>query len=213
MQNKKVVLISVIVLIGLFLIGGYYYKQNKSNSYTKISNENAELFQRDYSLVLGPKDAKIQLVEFFDPACGACAYYYPFVKDIMKKHKDDIKLVVRYAPFHQNSNYAVKMLEGARAQNLFTETLELMFNTQEQWIDGHVVNPRNLWIILEKSNLLDMKKLSLSMDDILLDKIVEQDLDDTRKLNVRKTPTFFVNGKLLQDFSMENLTKLIESEL
>jgi protein-disulfide isomerase len=51
------------------------------------------------------------------------------------------------------------------------------------------------------------------MDDILLDKIVEQDLDDTRKLNVRKTPTFFVNGKLLQDFSMENLTKLIESEL
>jgi len=213
MQNKKVVLISVIVLIGLFLVGGYFYKQNNSSGYSKVSNESPETFQRDYSFVIGPKDAKVQLVEFFDPACGACAYYYPFVKDIMKKHKDDIKLVVRYAAFHQNSNYAVKMLEGARAQNLFTETLELMFNTQEQWIDAHVVNPRKLWIVLEKADLLDMKMLSKSMDDVSIDKIVEQDSSDTRKLNVRKTPTFFVNKKLLKDFSMDNLTKLIESEL
>ncbi|PLY09000.1 MAG: disulfide bond formation protein DsbA [Arcobacter sp.] len=213
MQNKKVVIVSVAILIGLFLIGGYFYKQNKTDSYKKISNENAELFQRDYSLVIGPKDAKVQLVEFFDPACGACAYYYPYVKGILKKHKDDIKLVVRYAPFHQNSNYAVKMLEGARAQNLFNETLELMFNTQAQWIDGHVVNPRNLWIVLERSNLLDMKRLSASMDDIFIDKIVEQDLSDARVLNVRKTPSFFVNGKLIQELSLDNLNKLIESEL
>ncbi|WP_419764505.1 MAG: DsbA family protein [Arcobacter sp.] len=213
MQNKKVVIVSVAILIGLFLVGGYFYKQNKTDSYKKISSENAELFQRDYSLVIGPQDAKVELVEFFDPACGACAYYYPYVKNIMKKNKDDIKLIVRYAPFHQNSNYAVKMLEGARAQNLFTETLELMFNTQEQWIDGHVVNPRKLWIILEKSNLLDMKKLSVSMDDLLIDKIVEQDLSDARVLNVRKTPSFFVNGKLIQELSLDNLNKLIESEL
>jgi protein-disulfide isomerase len=213
MQNKKVVIVSVAILIGLFLIGGYFYKQNKADSYEKISNENKERFQRDYSLVIGPKDAKVELVEFFDPACGACAYYYPYVKNIMKKHKDDIKLIVRYAPFHQNSNYAVKMLEGARAQNLFNETLELMFNTQEYWIDAHVVNPRKLWIILEKSNLLDMKKLSLSMDDLFIDKIIEQDLSDARVLNVRKTPSFFVNGKLIQELSLDNLNKLIESEL
>ena len=213
MQNKKIVLVSIVVLIGLFFIGGYFYKQNKTNTYTKISSENAELFQRDYSLVIGKADAKVQLVEFFDPACGACAYYYPFVKDIIKKHKDEIKLVVRYAPFHQNSNYAVKMLEGARVQNLFNETLELMFNTQEQWIDGHIVNPRNLWIVLEKSNLLDMKKLSLSMEDLFVDKIIEQDLNDARTLNVRKTPTFFVNGKPIQNLTVDNLIKLIKEEL
>lgn len=213
MQNKKVVVISLVILIGLFLVGGYVYKQNKTNSYEKISKENTELLQREYSLVIGSKDAKVQLVEFFDPACGACAYYYPYVKDIMKKHKDDIKLVVRYAPFHQNSNYAVKMLEGARAQNLFSETLELMFNTQAQWIDGHIVNPRNLWIVLEKSNLLDMKKLSLSMDDLMIDKIIEQDLSDARVLNVRKTPSFFVNGILVQDLSLDNLNKMIEEAL
>ena len=213
MQNKKVVLISIVVLIGLFFVGGYFYKENKKSTNVKISNENAELLQRDYSLVIGPKDAKVQLVEFFDPACGTCAYYYPFVKSILAKHKDDIKLVLRYAPFHANANYAVKMLEGAREQNLFKETLELMFNTQSQWISDHGVDPRKLWIVLEKSYLLDMKKLSQSMENIMYDKIIEQDLSDARVLNVRGTPTFFVNKKPLQDLSGENLEKLIESEL
>ncbi|WP_428024700.1 DsbA family protein [Arcobacter sp.] len=213
MQNKKVVLISIVVLVGLFLIGGYFYKENKKTTNVKISNENAELLQRDYSLVIGSKDAKVQLVEFFDPACGTCAYYYPFVKSILAKHKDNIKLVLRYAPFHANANYAVKMLEGAREQNLFKETLELMYNTQSQWINDHGVDPRKLWIVLEKSYLLDMKKLSQSMENIMYDKIIEQDLSDARALNVRGTPTFFVNKKPLQDLSGENLEKLIESEL
>ncbi len=213
MQNKKVVLISIVVLVGLFLIGGYFYKENKKTINVKISNENAELLQRDYSLVIGSKDAKVQLVEFFDPACGTCAYYYPFVKSILAKHKDNIKLVLRYAPFHANANYAVKMLEGAREQNLFKETLELMYNTQSQWINDHGVDPRKLWIVLEKSYLLDMKKLSQSMENIMYDKIIEQDLSDARALNVRGTPTFFVNKKPLQDLSGENLEKLIESEL
>jgi protein-disulfide isomerase len=213
MQNKKMVLIVIAVLIGLFFVGAYFYKQNKANEYTKILNEKAELFQRDYSLVIGPKDAKVQLVEFFDPACGACAYYYPLVKDIVAKHKNDIKLVLRYAPFHPNANYAVKMLEGARAQNLFKQTLELMFNTQDQWVDGHGADPRKLWIVLEKANFLDMKKLSQSMDNVMFDKLIEQDLSDARVLNVRKTPSFFVNGRPLQDFSAENLEKLIDSQL
>ncbi len=213
MQNKKVVLISIVILIGLFLTAGYFYKQNKVDSSVKMTKENIELLQRDYSLTVGPSDAKVKLVEFFDPACGACAYYHPYVKNIMKKNKDDIQLVIRYAPFHQNANYAVKMLEGARSQNLFNETLELMFTTQAQWIDGHIVNPRNLWIVLEKSGILDMKKLSLSMDDLMIDKVIEQDLSDARVLNVRKTPSFFVNGKLLQDLSVDKLNSFIEEEL
>ncbi len=213
MQNKKTVLIVIVALIGLFFVGGYFYKQNKAKEFSKVASEKAEVFERDYSLVIGPKDAKVQLVEFFDPACGTCAYYYPFVKDLLKKHKGDIKLVLRYAPFHANANYAVKMLEGAREQNLFKKTLELMFATQNQWLDGHGVDPRKLWIVLEKSNILDMKKLSKSMDNIMYDKIIEQDLDDARVLNIRGTPSFFVNGIPLQDLSGENLEKLIESQL
>ena len=99
MQNKKMVVISIVVLLVAFFAGGTYYKslQNKSNM--KVSKEQASTLQRDYSLVLGDKNAKVQLVEFFDPACGACAYFYPKVKKLMKEKNGDIKLVFRYYLF------------------------------------------------------------------------------------------------------------------
>ena len=50
-----------------------------------MSEEQSSLFQRDYSFVIGNEDAKVQLVEFFDPACETCALFHPHVKEIMKK--------------------------------------------------------------------------------------------------------------------------------
>lgn len=213
MQNKKVVILSIVILVGLFFIGGYFYKKDISNSNESVSSEQSQYLQRDYSIVIGPSDAKVTLVEFFDPACETCAQFHYYVKDILKKHKNDIKLVLRYAPFHPNSNYAVKMLEGAKEQNLFMPMLEFMFNTQNQWIDAHTVNPRKLWSLLPNIEGLDMKKLAMSMENVMYDNIVEQDLNDARALNVRKTPSYFVNGKPLKEFGLDNLIKLIESEL
>ena len=213
MQNKKVVLISIVVLIAIFIGGGYAYKNSQSEKLTKMSKEQAEIFQRPYSLVVGNVDAKVQLVEFFDPACGTCADFHFRVKKLMEEKKGDIKLVLRYAPFHQNSNYAVKMLEGAREQGLFHETLDLVFSTQRHWIDGHVVNPQKLWRILNKVEGLDMEKLGKFMNDPKADLIINQDLADAETLKADKTPAFFVNGKPLQNFGWENLINLIESEL
>ena len=213
MQNKKVVILSIVLLVGLFFIGGYFYKNSASNSVQGVTGEQSQYLQRDYSVVIGPSDAKVTLVEFFDPACGTCAQYHYYVKDILKKHKDDVKLVLRYASFHPNSNFAVKMLEGAKEQNLFMPTLEFMFDTQNQWIDAHTVNPRKLWSLLPNIKGLDMKQLAKSMENIMYDNIVEQDLNDARALNVRKTPSYFVNGKPLKEFGIDNLIKLIESEL
>lgn len=213
MQNKKVVILSIVVLVGLFFIGGYFYKKNISSSHQSVSNEQLQYLQRDYSIVIGPSDAKVTLVEFFDPACGTCAQFHYYVKDLLKKYDGDIKLVLRYAAFHANSNYAVKMLEGAREQDLFMPTLEFMFNTQNQWIDSHVVNPRKLWALLPNVKGLDMRLLAKSMENITYDNIVEQDLNDAQALNANKTPSYFVNGKPLKEFSLDNLIKLIESEL
>ena len=213
MQNKKVVIISLVVLIAIFFGAGFLYKQNESAKIEAIAKQKAQVLQRPYSIVIGNKDAKVQLVEFFDPACETCAQFHPYVKDIMKKHEGKIKLVLRYAPFHKNSNYAVKMLEGARAQGLFMETLEFMFQTQKYWINGHTVDPRKLWGMLVNVKGLDMQKLAVSMEDKESDRRIEQDLKDVKELGQTKTPAYLVNGKPLQNFGLDQLINLIESEL
>jgi len=214
MQNKKVVLVSIVALLALFFVAGYVYKNNQSSKYEQMSKEQALLFQRPYSVVIGNKDAKVQLVEFFDPACGTCAQFHPYVKEIMKEHEGKIKLVLRYAPFHQNSDYAVKMLEGAREQGLFKESLEFMFATQAYWIKHHVVNPKQLWALLGNVKGLDMEKMAEFMNkNKTADERIAQDLKDAEVLKADKTPSYFVNGKPLQEFGLENLKKLINSEL
>ena len=45
------------------------------------------------------------------------------------------------------------------------------------------------------------------------DEIVKQDLADAQTLGANKTPSYFVNGKPLLEFGLENLKKLIKSEL
>lgn len=213
MQNKKVVLISIIVLVALFLGGGYAYKKDQEAKSLALAKEQALLFERPYSLVVGNKDAKVQLVEFFDPACATCAQFHPYVKDILKKNDGNVKLVLRYAPFHENSDYAIKMLIGAKEQGKFIEALEFMFSTQQYWINNHVVNPRALWHLLQKVEGLDMEKLGKFMNDPKADAIIKQDLEDAKKLGVTKTPGYIVNGKPLQNFGLQNLINLIDSEL
>lgn len=82
MKNEKtLIVISLISVILLFALGAYYYK-NLSNFTQSTSKET--LLIKPYSFKIGSDDAKVKLVEFFDPACGTCAQFYPFVKEIMK---------------------------------------------------------------------------------------------------------------------------------
>jgi protein-disulfide isomerase len=213
MQNKKLVLLSTIAVIVLFLVVGYIYKNKESQKFIKMLEEQSSLFQRDYSFVIGNKDAKVQLVEFFDPACETCALFHPHVKEIMKRNEGKIKLVLRYAPYHKDSDYAVMILEGAREQGLFIDVLDFIFDTQNYWVKHHQVNIKDLWDILPNVKGLDMQKLKEFIESKKANTIIKQDLEDAKILGANKTPSYFVNGKPLQEFGLENLKKLIDSEL
>jgi len=213
MQNKSLVIVSILVLLGLFIGGGMYYKNLQTQKSIALAKEKALLFERPYSVVVGNKDAKVQLVEFFDPACETCALFHPYVKAILEKYDGDVKLVLRYAPFHENSIHAVKMLLGAKEQGMFMEVLDFMFATQNYWVQHHVVKPKILWQMLGQIKGLDMNKLSEFMKDESKNYIIKQDLEDAKTLDVTKTPGYIVNGKPLQTFGLDNLIELIESEL
>jgi len=212
MSKKNIVIFTAFGLMIIFLLAGVMYKNYQSNELEKMSKERAELFERPYSWSMGNKDAKVHLVEFFDPACETCAQFYPLVKDIMKKNEGKIRLTLRYAAFHENSDKAVMILEATRKQGKFTETLEMMFATQQYWTSHHKVNIESLWGLLPRIGI-DMNRLVEDLKDPKLMEIVRQDLKDARALGAEKTPSFFVNGKPLQRFGYEELKELIYSEL
>ncbi|MBU0463447.1 MAG: DsbA family protein [Proteobacteria bacterium] len=201
-----------LVLIGLFVATSLYYKNQQSRMYDFMAQNNASTFVRDHSQTLGSDDAKVFLIEFMDPACETCAVFSPFVKQMMKANPGKVKLVIRYAPFHDGADYFVKILEAAKKQGKYWETLDVMFKSQSYWASHHNPQPEKIWQFLPEAGL-DLEKIKKDMNDPAILKLIEQDLADAKTLNVRKTPGFFVNGKPLEPFGREQLYQLIQSEI
>ena len=212
MKKQNIVIISAVCLVIVFVLGSYLYKSQQTRRIGFMAKENASTFVRDHSLIYGSDDAKIYIVEFFDPACETCAAFYPRVKNLMAANPGKMKLVVRYAPFHPGSDYVVKILEAARKQGKYWKTLEVMYKYQPNWASHHKPQPQLLWRFLPEAGL-DIEQVKKDMNDPEIARLIEQDIADAKTLNVRKTPEFFVNGRPLPSFGYDQLIKLINSEL
>jgi len=204
--------LTCVALILAFIGGSIYYKGLQVEKYGFMAEENAELFVRDHSPRLGSDDAKVFIVEFMDPACETCAVFAPYVKKIMAANPGRIKLVLRYAPFHDGADNFVKILEAARMQGKYWETLDVMFKTQGAWANHGHYQPEKLWDFIPMAGV-DVEQIRKDMHSPAIAKIIEQDMADVKALNVQKTPGYFVNGKPLQTFGSKQLYQLIKSEL
>ena len=203
---------SCLVLFVVFIFASTFYKDKQTEKLSFMAQENAAVFVRDHSQSLGSDDAKVYLIEFMDPACETCAAFFPFVKQIMNANPGKIKLILRYAPFHDGADYFVKILEAAKKQGKYWETLDVMYKSQPYWASHHNPQPQKIWQFLPKAGL-NLEQIKKDMTDPAIVKLIEQDLADAKTLNVQKTPGFIVNGKPLQTFGYQQLQELIQSEI
>ena len=212
-MKKNIILIATAVLfIVLFIVAASIYNKQKGKELNSSSLANIEYMQRDYSPKFGPLDAKVTIVEFFDPACGTCSTFYPLVKQLMNDHPGKVNLVLRYLPLHTNSDVIVSIFEAARLQNRYWETLELAYKTRDSWIEHHTAMPEKFWLQLGGLGF-NMDKLYIDSQSAVIAKRIKQDMSDAQQLKVSKTPGFFVNGKPLVHFGYEQLKQLVESEV
>lgn len=84
---------------------------------------------------IGPKNAKVELVEFSDFECPFCARAYPTVKQILKDYKDQVKFYYKQFPLNQIHPNAQKAAEAslcAADQGKFWEYHDKLFEVQSQ---------------------------------------------------------------------------------
>ena len=204
--------LTVLVLIIAFMFGSSYYKGKQAEKIGFMAQENASIFIRDHSQIVGSDDAKVYLIEFMDPACETCAAFSPIIKQIMDANPGKIKHVIRYAPFHHGADNFVKILEAAKKQGKYWETLDIMYKSQRYWASHSNPQPQKIWQFIPQAGV-NVEQIRRDMNDPAIAKLIDQDLADAKTLNVRKTPGFFVNGKPLQTFGSRQLLQLVQDEL
>lgn len=212
MKRKSVVLVSAVLLLLVFVAAVLYYQRHQAQEAAKAYQRDKSTFVRPHSPAKGSPDAKVEIVEFLDPACGTCREFHPLVEGLLRDHPGKVRVYVRYAPFHSGSDTVVKMLAAAHLQGKFWPTLEAVFAAQPLWAPEHRPRPELVWNYIGKVGL-DLERLRQDMNSPEIERIVQQDVADVKKLGVKATPEFFVNGKPLPSWGYEQLRDLVGDEV
>ncbi len=212
MKQKTLFIVVLAGLLLVFIVGTLLYTAQRDNQAAQMAEANRVALVRMHSPTLGKADAPVVIVEFLDPACETCRAFYPLVKEMMATNPDKIRLVLRYAPFHNGSDKVVTVLEAARKQDKFWQALEALLASQADWAPHHTPQVELVWKHLEGLGL-NLEKVQEDMVAPEIANLIAQDLADARTLNVTKTPEFFVNGKPLPSFGSEQLKRLVEDAL
>lgn len=162
------------------------------------------LLIRPYSPSFGPADAPVTLVEFFDPSCEACRAYHPVVQEIRRQFLTEVRVVLRYTVFHEGSDEAVRILEAARMQDKFEPVLDALLEQQPGWAVHGSPEMDVAWEIAGAAGL-DLERAETDQFFPGITGILNQDAADVEALAIRQTPTFFLNGRRLENFSADSL--------
>lgn len=212
MKQKTTFIVSAIVLLLIFVAGALFYSSQQEKAAAALAEANRAALIRMHSPTLGKADAPVVIVEFLDPACETCRALYPLVKKLIEANPDKIRLVLRYAPFHNGSDKIVAVLEAARKQGKLWPTLEALLASQADWAPHHTPQVALVWKHLEGIGL-NMEQMAFDMTSKDFEQVVAQDLADAKTLKVTKTPEFFVNGRPLPSFGFEQLKSLVDDAL
>lgn len=212
MNRNFLVIAAAVALVGAFAFGMYAFNKQEQGQARSAADANAASLVREGAPAMGSDDARVTIVEFFDPACGTCAAFHPIVKDIMNANPGKVKLVMRYLPLHTGSPDVVRILEAARMQGKYWEALEAGYKAQRAWAINHQAHPDLFWQSIAAVGL-DADRVAADMQSLTITRNIEQDLRAARQLGVDKTPGFFVNGQPLSPFGEMPLRQLVDEAL
>lgn len=152
----------------------------------------------------GDLDAPITLVEYGDYQCPACASFHPIVEQLFDDAQGQIRLVYRHFPLsrlHPNADMVSRAVESAGLQGKYWEMHNLVYERQQEWSPIPRSSARNKMMEYATELGLDAEKLDSDMDsDAVKDKI-KSDIESGEATGVNSTPSFFVNGQRISDFS------------
>jgi protein-disulfide isomerase len=176
-------------------------------AYYAAFDRRARLDVSGFGPPLGNEEAPIALVEFSDFTCPACRHFRPTFEEFVRAHEGRVKLY--YKPFpipsHENAAEAAQAAEWARERGLFWPMHDRLFESP----GAHAVDD-----LVEHARALggDAEDLREALASGRYRGKVEASMTEGRAAGLRGTPTIFMNGRLLTDFSAEALERALEDE-
>lgn len=158
-------------------------------------------------------EGPVQVVEFGDYQCPACAQTNPDVERLKEEYKGKISFTYSHFPLpgHPNARPAAEAAEAAGAQGKFWEMHAMLFAAQTQW--ASLSDPTSIFAQYAEELELDREKFTEDLKANAHKERISRDQSDGYAVGVTGTPTFFINGKQQSSFDYDTLKTAIEAEL
>lgn len=160
--------------------------------------------------VLGAQDARVTVIEYGDFECPTCLQAYHGVKIMLKHFERRIRFAFRHFPIvaaHPHAELAAEAAEVAGAQGKFWQMHDRLFENQQH------LKPNALRQYAQAIEL-DLERFDSELADHLYLQRVQEHLASGRASGVHSTPSFFVDGSVVDvSFGMERLSAAIEGRL
>lgn len=167
--------------------------------------------------VEGNASSTVVIIEYSDFQCPACRTYYAVMKALVAEFGGEVAFVYRHFPLtglHANAELAARAAEAAKEQGKFWEMHDLLFEKQNEWASA---SSNELETLLASY----AKILNISVEKFKADWLAAKGRDFVRaqrnhaiKTGLQGTPSFFVNGKQIQNpSSIEAFRKVIRDAI
>ncbi len=169
----------------------------------KLFVENIEELHNDANTpFVGPKNASVVLVEFFDFNCGYCKRIAGTMESVVKNNPD-VKVVFKPMTFLGSKPIAYAAV-AANEQGKFLEVYKAFLTAPER-LDEAKINA-----IVEKLGL-DMNKFKADVASEKVKKVVEDTARLGNKVQVRGVPSLILNGKKLNTIDLDGIQAAIDA--
>ncbi len=147
---------------------------------------------------MGPKDAKITIVEFSDFECPYCSRGYATVKEVMKAYPTEVRVLFKHLPleFHPKALPAAKYFEAIAIQDheKAIKYHDAIFQNQDKLkTDGEAFMKKTA-----KDLGVNMKKLEEDLASEAVMQRIQADIDEAKSFDISGTPGFIINGVSLR---------------
>jgi protein-disulfide isomerase len=164
--------------------------------------------EEDGNPAMGPRDARVTIVEFADYQCPACARMVPSLLNVMKRFEGKVRWVFRDFPldFHPEAMPAAIAAKCAGEQGRYFEAHNLLFKNYNRLGEP-------IYQSLPRELSLDASRFAACRANPGTREQVERNTAAGLKLNLPGTPTYFINGRQFGPQDEESLQRVIEEEL
>jgi len=162
------------------------------------------------STVKGKKDAPVTIVSFLDLQCPFSARFQPVIDAVLEAYPDKVKGIMKHFPlnFHQMAKPAGKAVLAAGEQGKYWEMMDLVLKNNRDLSDAKFEE-------FAKQLGLNLTKFKASYEDKdgKWEKLIQDDYDLGMQVDVRGTPTYYLNGRKTSARDVEKFKAEIEEIL